>query len=253
MMRSLSVSLLAFALSMGAVSPSGALDVETVGTSDPKNDTINPVLGRNVAQLPYSFPNADILSWTLTADRDQKQLIASMTMNGPWYGWVEQLAWGTFPLNGISFTSPALTERCDGCDERFGRRRFVIAFGSTGCHFHELQTVVAIYDPVLKVLEPLAIGSEQPFVISEDQKTVTVTVPYSLGRGGLDPVPHLAVAGETLADVTAVSFIRDGQGLYSSSFCAFAYAEEGATDWSPASAWDPLERRFRTSGISLIA
>lgn len=232
-----------------ACAPLAQAEVPTRATgTDPKGDLVNPMLG---VQLPgpaaYGYTAVDIRAWGLEADGTT--LRASITTEGRWRDWIEHAAWGTLPSMLVLFRSPRLvTGLCPHCEgERGDQYRIGLMFRTNPCPGNfPPETALVVWDAY--AAEPMLLARDVPFTISADQHTITLAVPYTY-RGY-----EIAAAGDVLGDVSAQTVTWTAQAAYiGTTFCALASVAEGTADWAPASAWDPLQRIHRTTGISVQA
>lgn len=218
-----------------------------VDGTDLKGDLVNPVLGvQPPGPLAYGYGPQDLRAWSLTATGST--LRATITTEGRWRDWVEQPAWATLPSFLVLFRSARLTAGlCPGCeDERGDQYRVGLMFRTNPCPGTFPPTVaLVVWDPYLA--SPTVLASGVPYVISEDQKTISMEIPYTFkGR-------TVAQAGDELTDINAQTLTWNAQGVYiGTMFCALTAVAEGSPDWAPQGAWDPIARLHRATGISIL-
>jgi hypothetical protein len=243
-MKRLCVLMVVAALSLGSAHAAPP----SVDGTDPKGDLVNPALGvQPPGPLAYGYGPQDLRAWSFAANGTT--LRATITTEGRWRDWVEHAAWATVPSYLLLFRSPRLIAGlCPNCDaDRGAQYRVGLMFRTNPCPgtFPPVAALV-VWDPYLA--QPTLLANDVPFQISEDQKTISMEIPYTFkGR-------TVAVAGDDLTDISAQTMTWNAQGVYvGTSFCALGFVAEGSPDWAPQGAWDPLMRVHRTTGITVRA
>lgn len=239
---------LALALLVTTGLPARAEVPSRVDSPDPKGDLVNPALGvQPPGPAAYGYSAVDIRGWSLHADGTT--LRASITTEGRWRDWVEHAAWGTVPSMLVLFRSPRLVAGlCPNCETTRGDRyRVGLMFRTNPCPgAFPPETALVVWDAY--AAQPLVLARNVPYVISTDQHTITLALPYDYSGY------QIAAPGDDLTDVSAQTLTWTAQAVYIGTiYCLLVTVAEGTADWSPQAAWDPIRRVHGATGISVRA